>query len=156
MKTIPDSVYSSLTPAQRMAATISAIARGDESERERLKRTCEKHAYLITDPEYTNRMEKIMDVAMAIECEMRGYAIEFFAASREEDADAQEAAIVKAQSVHVAWKEILIECGIDAGEMEKAGPPRHPFVTALLTLGLKEDLPELVQDAGQQIREAMP
>jgi len=136
-----------------MAATISAIARGDDVERDKLGRTCPKIAYRIPDPEYSDKLVRLQDLALGIECELRGCAIDF--QFSDDDPDEQDAAIGMAQSIAVAWEKYLLECGIDPEEMDKASPKRHGGVTALLTMGLYDEIPEVVEAVIQQIRDAM-
>ena len=44
--------YACLTPAERFALTIEAMARGDENEADRLEDACPTHSYHMHDPEY--------------------------------------------------------------------------------------------------------
>lgn len=70
MKTIPESVYQTLTPAERISAAISADARGDQEELRRLVSTCAKKTYVQTDAAFKDVMDRIMSVSMAREVDL--------------------------------------------------------------------------------------
>lgn len=51
---IKPQIYESLTPRQRVIASIEALARGDEEEKRRLVKSCPKKSYLQTDTAYSH------------------------------------------------------------------------------------------------------
>lgn len=71
-------IYENLTTQERIIATLEANARNDEEEKAKLVRTCPKKSYLLTDPAYTNMMEALHDIALVVESDMRGCALNFF------------------------------------------------------------------------------
>ena len=61
--------YDRLDPRERMIAAIAAAARADDHEIDRLVRSCPRHTYGQTDPEYTRYMEaaEFVTTALAVE-----------------------------------------------------------------------------------------
>jgi hypothetical protein len=78
MKAIKETIYKSMTPQQRVIASMEAIARGDEDERSRLSQTCPKFHYTMTDHHYCERLEALRDLALAVEHDIRGCILAFF------------------------------------------------------------------------------
>jgi hypothetical protein len=56
--------YACLTPAERFALTIEAMARGDENEADRLEDACPKDHYHLDDREYRDRMHRAYIIAL--------------------------------------------------------------------------------------------
>lgn len=81
MKAIAKPVYENLTAEQRVRAAVSAVARGDESEAKKLRETCPKHTYRMNESAFTDRMESLMLLSLAVECDQRGAALDFLRAS---------------------------------------------------------------------------
>ena len=82
MNKIASQVYNNLKPRQRIIASIEAAARGDETERRLLITSCPKKTYVQTDLEFSESMEKLMVLAMAVEADLRGSALGYFVALR--------------------------------------------------------------------------
>lgn len=53
---IKDALYDSLTPDQRIHATLAALARDDMKEADRLADTCPEHTYRMKDSAYIMRL----------------------------------------------------------------------------------------------------
>lgn len=68
-------VYENLTASQRVIAAMEALARNDDKEHERLLKTCPKKTYSMEDYEFTGKMNALHDLALAVECDLRGCAI---------------------------------------------------------------------------------
>ena len=62
-------VYDRLTPQERFVLALTADARGDETERQQLVRTCPRHTYLETEAEFTKRIEASQWLALAALCD---------------------------------------------------------------------------------------
>ncbi|HEY7063607.1 MAG TPA: hypothetical protein VII06_19160 [Chloroflexota bacterium] len=62
-------VYDRLTPQERFVLTVAAEARGDERERAELVRTCPRHDYIMTDAEFTTRVETSELLGIAVMCD---------------------------------------------------------------------------------------
>jgi hypothetical protein len=62
---LPDRLYEALSPLERLRAAISAKARGDVYEREKLLDTCEEKLYKATDWQFTGRGELLHLIALA-------------------------------------------------------------------------------------------
>jgi hypothetical protein len=56
--------YACLTPAERFALTIEAMARGDEAEADRLEDACPKFDYRHNDAEFRDRMQRSYTIAL--------------------------------------------------------------------------------------------
>lgn len=61
---VPIKYYDKFTPDERVKLTLVAIARGDEEEVGRLKRTCPKKHYLQTDIAYSDKMENLEKICL--------------------------------------------------------------------------------------------
>jgi hypothetical protein len=59
-------LYDRLTPHERFLLTISAKARGDKTEAERLIRECPKHCYEERDADYDQRIEASQWLTLAV------------------------------------------------------------------------------------------
>lgn len=77
MKSISPTVYESLTPRQRIIATIEAEARDDQDEVQRLVKTCPKKTYRMNDADYAEEVQLLLADSMAMECDMSYMAINF-------------------------------------------------------------------------------
>ena len=59
-------VYDRLTPQERFLLALAADARGDETERQELERTCPRYTYVMTDEAFTRRIEVSQWLALAV------------------------------------------------------------------------------------------
>lgn len=155
-------LYESLTPAQRVIASIEALARDDEEEKLRLVKSCPKKTYTMTDAAYSDKMEALLDMAMAVELDMRDCALNFFMLLWLEDTLTEDrhkcfhermervpCQIQEAISIKQAWREFLEDEGINPATMDRAYQPLRHFaiewITALAdNMDLKPD-PETVR-----------
>jgi hypothetical protein len=62
---LPDRLYERLSPLERLRALISAKARGDTAERERLVDTCERKTYRMLELGLTGRADSLHLLALA-------------------------------------------------------------------------------------------
>lgn len=125
-------VYENLTIRERIIASVEALARGDMDERQRLISTCPKKTVTQTDPAYSDVMERLMFMALAVQCDLRTEAICFqFAIKLEEPFDIF---LQRMADIQAAWHQILEEYGIDPASMDKATRPPHPIVDLLMDL----------------------
>lgn len=126
-------VYETLTPKERMIASIEAMARGDEAERKRLVQTCAKKSYTMTDAAYTDKIEAQTGLAVAVECDLRGCALNLliFGVLDELQLGAKLPFWEQLQTkmpdflqemltIRTAWHEVLEEQGINPQIMEEA------------------------------------
>ena len=144
---IPAEIHARLSASERIRAAVSAMARNDEGELQTLRETCPKKSYLMNDAAYSDGMERLLSLAMAVESDLQGMALNFLLASRMEVPDAMQAALAEAAAYDTAWKAFLAELGIDHEEMSKAGPSRHIAVATILSLGAGEQDPAAVESA---------
>ena len=100
-------------------------------------------------------ISRVMALAMAVESDLQGFALDFFMATRTEDHDGIHASIDGAVALDAAWRLLLAEIGIPRMEMATAGPPRHHAVKTLLQLAKGEEDAPTVQAMLQAMRESL-
>lgn len=150
--TIPAEIHARLSASERIRAAVSAMARGDDEELQTLKETCPKKTYLITDPAYSESMERLLALALAVESDLQAMTLNFFLASRGKDHETVHEAIAAAAALEAAWREFLAELGIPCREMQEVGPPRHHAVKAILQLSDGEEDADTVQSCLESMR----
>lgn len=127
MRKIAPSVYENLTPRQRIVAAVEAEARNDEDEIQRLITSCPKVKYVSTDARFSGPMEKIFGLAVAVETDLRGFALAFFVGIRVDPKNAIQS-LQPFSDLRTAWNSVISEMGIDPAAMKKAGPPASPIL----------------------------
>ena len=127
MSNIKHMVYESLTPRQRIIASIEALARGDEEEKSRLVESCPKKNYRQNDAEFADKMGALMTLMLAVECDLRGSVLGFFLALRTEPKSVHEI-LQNIADIQAAWEEFISSLGIDPETMAKAAPPFGAFL----------------------------
>lgn len=133
MKLNDKTIYQSLTPEQRVAAAISATARDDKDELQRLKVTCPMRNVRETDERYAGIMLKLMNLSMFLECDIRGIAMnDLLNRLNGTGEEITRDHIMEIASRLSAWRQFAEERGIDADEMEQAGMPRHSYIDSLM------------------------
>ncbi|MGR3290540.1 MAG: hypothetical protein ACU0C9_05020, partial [Paracoccaceae bacterium] len=105
---------------------IEAEARSDEDEKRRLIQTCPKVTYVSTDACFSGPMEKVFGLAMAVECDLRGFALAFFVAIRLDPKNAIQI-LQPYADLRAAWEATLSEMGINPEAMKIAGPPTSSY-----------------------------
>lgn len=120
-------VYETLTPRQQVIAGIEASARDDDEELQRLKETCPKFNYKMTDPTYSMTMLLLMSTSVSIETDIRGSLIYFLLAILARKTDMAFEAAQDIANIQSGWHEFLETMGIDPAIMAKAGLPPHPL-----------------------------
>ncbi len=128
MKSIKPVIYENLTNRQRMIASVEALARDDYDERVKLVKSCPKKTYKQADAAYVDMMETLLDLSLAIECDLRGQMINFLIAKVTE----HEAMMVFLQSISdmkEGWKLAIEELGVNPDSLAKACQPimHHSF-----------------------------
>jgi hypothetical protein len=152
MKSISPTVYESLTPRQRIIATIEAEARGDDEESQRLVKTCPKKNYQMNDAAFSDEMQGLMMRSMAFECDMAEMAMHYLLCMWRNKGD-PEGWLANMAILQAAWDEEVTDMGIDPVTMAKAGKPRLPLVNLLLDLAPPTN-PEAVQELRQRLAQA--
>lgn len=127
MKNLPDRHYAALTGRERTVAAFAAMARDDKAELLRLKDTCPRKAYRMTDPDYSERMAALLDIALATEADLRGWAATatFFVWQGHDAAPA----VACLRAIDAALDRFAAEQGIEPAHLRAASPPRHTLVT---------------------------
>ena len=146
MKTISNKSYENLTAEQRVRAAVAAVARGDESEVKRLRETCPKRTYRMNDAAFSDRLERLWSLSLAMECDLRGLTIRVLQGSSKAleigDDNAEELdkvisetdeIIIEIASIDEAWRQTLEGLGIDLEDMNKAGMAHASVTESLLT-----------------------
>ncbi|MGR3343997.1 MAG: hypothetical protein ACU0DI_12370 [Paracoccaceae bacterium] len=103
MNNISSQVYKNLKPRQRIIASIEEAARGDETERRRLITSCPKKTYTQNDIEFSEAMETLMGLAMAVEADLRECGLGFFSALRIEPKYAAKF-LQEISDIRAAWE----------------------------------------------------
>ncbi len=123
MKKVPPKVYKRLKPRQRLNASLEALARGDEQERQRLYKTCPKFNYMLEDQCFVQRWNNLQAFAVAAECDLRGFELKFFIARLVESEDTLKH-LRHFSNYRSAWEMALKKSGVDPGVLQAAMPPR--------------------------------
>lgn len=151
---LKSSLYDTLTPIQRVIATIEAEARDDTAEVERLVKSCPKKIYTMNDDAYTRMMDRLILARLAIECDLQNQMIGFWVAALCDREDCIQMFLQNMADIQAAWHKTLNEFGIDPETMAKAGPPRHGAIDFLSDL-MPEPNMENVQSLCEKIQEFM-
>lgn len=125
MKKISRSVYENLTPKQRVVACIEALSRDDESERQRLVQSCPKLTFMQVDPRFSDTMDQLMNLAMAVELNLSECVLRFLIGIRADPEIAQEF-LQDFADIREAWRMTVNAMGINEAAMAAAGPPSSP------------------------------
>lgn len=142
MKQLSNTLYTSLTPEERIIASIEANARGDENEVQKLIKTCPKKQYLSSDRAYSQRMDYLFTMQMTIETDLTQNALNY-AVMNFIDIEPKKAAFVQEKArqsiidMQTAWHEFLESKGINPETMDQiAIKMRHPYLEMLLDCSL--------------------
>jgi hypothetical protein len=137
MRQVKDKIYEDLTPHERVIATLEAEARDDAAEVRRLVATCPKRTYRGTDERYAETMRAITTLSIALECELRGYALAAAVASWQKHGT-RFPFLRKMLTLQAAWKQAFAAKGLDFALAEAyAAPIRDPFVAFFLDMAEK-------------------
>lgn len=151
MRGIKPIIYENLTPRQRVIATIEAEARGDSGEVKRLVATCPRKTYTQPDAAYTDMMQHLIAMSIAIEADIRGCVIGALVAVITEHDNAFEVFLQKIANVRAAWHETLEAQGIAPDIMRKfAAPLEHVEIKFM-----EDMIPEAEPKAVAAIRDGM-
>jgi len=127
MKNIARNVYMKMKPDQRVIACVEALARKDEKEFRRLVDSCPMVTCHQTDPRFSKKIDTLMDLALAVQCELKESALRYFVALRV-DARFAEQHLQAFANTRFAWQRILEAMGLTEQLMRLAGPPRSPIL----------------------------
>ena len=147
MKQLADSMYRTLTAEERIIASVEANARDDENEIEKLIQTCPRKNYKSTDRAYSQRMDYLFAIQMAVEADLTQNALDY-AVMNFIDIDPKKAVFVQEKArqriidIQTAWHGFLEDKGINPETMDQmAMKMRHPYLNMLLdcTLCIPDD-----------------
>lgn len=153
---ISEKVYANLTAQERVRAAVLATARDDEAELQVLKDTCPRKSFWMTDPDYCETMMNLFDLLVFTEYQLGACALDFQSArlfKGKNRCEIQDGALVATASLISALDQLIAEKGLDPDAMAQIGPPRHPFVTAAVTMSEGEEDPDLVECFLQSMRD---
>jgi len=139
MKKISDKLYSSLNNRQRFVACWEAIARGDDIELNRLVESTPRFSYSAADNALRDSWNGILAVSLALEVDMRGFALTWQMAHQAGETEIAESSLRKLKTVDAWWNDTLRKMGLSAKAIKKARPDSHPLVEFLL--GCAKELP---------------
>lgn len=144
MKDISSAIYETLTPQQRISATLDAMAREDEDECKRLTMTCPRKTYDQPDAEYTDGMDHILLAHMSAECDIRQQII-YFLTSMIVGSDKAENFLKNVEMMRKGWDEFFRKKGISPDTMRKItnlqGLNLEPLDQAISELYSQHDAP---------------
>ena len=136
---IPASIYPALTGRQRLGAFFAALGRKDEAEAHRLRDSCPQVTFTGADPSFVTPLRGLQMMAVAVEADLRGKAMEFCAASQVAP-DQLPRILEDTVAIQAAWNLLLRENGIDPEDMRLAWGARHRGVAALLKLASEQQV----------------
>jgi hypothetical protein len=157
--TIPHKIHTRLSASERIRAAVSAMARDDDGELQTLRETCPRKSYLVTDPAYSDGMNRLFTLVLSLEFKLASYALDFQTARLHQgmkQRNIQECALKATASLVAAMDQLFAEIGLDPQAIAKSRPPRHPFVTAGIKLSEGEADPDHVALYLQGMREMLP
>lgn len=131
---IRGAIYESLTPRQRITATMDAIEREDTTEVNRLKKTCPFKTYRQRDADYSETIEALFGAGLAMEADLRGEALGWWA---HPDLKQREVRLGEMAAIITAWLTMLADMGITA--TAAVAPPMHPLVACLVEIAPEAD-----------------
>ncbi len=138
MTRISPLVYENLTPKQRVVACVEALSRGDESERLRLVRSCPKLTYTQSDVRFSETIEKLMRLAMAVESDLKECVLRYLISFRI-NPETSIRFLQDFANIREAWKITLTSMSISEAAMASAGPPKSPVFELIDDLVPKPD-----------------
>ena len=142
-------IYDNLTTQQRLIASIEALARGDDSEHEKLVKTCPKKHYQQADYLYSGVLQGLMATAVSVELDLTKDALSMIACCMAESPAMEDKAgdfLQRISNCHTAWTETLEVMGLDPEAMAKLIKPlRHPIVDCILAAELPDPEGEAVK-----------
>jgi hypothetical protein len=138
MKT-PTAVYEALTPIQRVRAAFAAMARDDQAEIDRLRRTCPKKTYTQTDAAYADTMEHLISLSLAMSHDMLTAALNAYLSATLTPGHCEEDLQVLA-NVNAAGRLIFERFGIDHDLLQKTSLPPHRAVRVMLDAAPPPDM----------------
>lgn len=119
---INTTIYETLTPLQRIISMIDAMGRDDQPEIKKLRETCEKKHYTMNTSEFTDVLDRLFHVSMALEIDLRGFVITIMSTDEEKLKDIY---IKKIINYNEAWLRVLKNMGIDKDSMLDTISFRH-------------------------------
>jgi hypothetical protein len=135
-------IYVSLTPHQRVIATIEAEARGDDAEVQRLIDGCPKKTYRMGDASYVDTIRSLTHVQLRTECMLLTMALAVAAGLyMDADDDTLKKPLQQIANLRTAWNEALQSEGIGVGAMRKVAG-LEPSLIDLFEQILPEPEPE--------------
>ncbi|QJE97319.1 hypothetical protein [Luteolibacter luteus] len=131
---IKETIYTTLNARDRVAATVSALARKDTEEVLRLKKSCPKKRYVANEDAYVGTMQALEKIGSFVEVDLRGLAIDYLGYSSpgtKWETDAHKTLVRSFASIREAWRRLAGELGIDFDDLQAIRGPRHDFVEQL-------------------------
>lgn len=131
-----------LTPQQRLLLLYEAMQSEDEAEISRLVDTTPRYTFKGIDRRFRDLHDSITGLSLAIETDLRGYALSWFLAIRSGQVEVAHSIIDKMSAINTAYLNLLREIGLSGRAIRAARPEMHDTVKSLLRLKSKEDTKE--------------
>lgn len=131
---IKQKTYKNLTAKQRVIATLEAKYRGDKDEVENLINTCPKKEYKQNDIEFVNQLNTLTTMAVAIECDIRGHALNYLMAIYLDHEDAADVCLQNIADIKCARDEIIKDRGGTTPLMEVSNASYNPINSVIENL----------------------
>lgn len=122
---IKSTVYDSLTPRQRVIATLEAEARKDDSEVARLRDSCPYKSYKQRDAAWSDTMTLLMGLSVAYELDLCVAALQW-------ERYQNPVFLELMATIEHEYRVALSDYGIELETMVKAGCPRSPDVASIM------------------------
>lgn len=124
---IRDKFYETLTIKQRIALALEATARGDDTEKEKLVKTCPKKTYTQNDDDFVQPIEKFFDMALAVECDIRENLL-MYSLTRELEMEEGQVFLQRVSNLKEAWKQFASSYGIKEESIGQLKLPESDYM----------------------------
>ena len=153
MASDPSRHYETLTPPERFALLVEAMARRDEREADRLEDSCPRRTYRMDDAEFGDRVRRAHLIATAVTLNMReGLTQLRMARTFRDHSDVFATPVVRLVTAALLWGRAYGHW--EAGAVEEVGVPNAKALAADLaaTPYLGEQLDDLQVGVGEATR----
>ena len=132
---IKQSTYDQLSPQQRMVATFEALSRSDQEEANRLFESCPMKRYRMTDSEYTDLHNRVLDQMLIIEYKLLSLSLWILHEERlgtEKSIKFVEILRQKMANIQAGWEALLEELGLRIEIIEGQFIDRSPILELVM------------------------
>jgi hypothetical protein len=137
MRNLSDKYYEALDARERVSAAIEAASRDDGLEIQRLRQTCPQYNYRQTDPLFSDTMESLTSICMAVRLDQMNQVARWLVA-RNEDPELAQEALQSLADLEAGLRDIFDSLGAPGDAAEKFMPP-PPILSEVLTMTPEPD-----------------